>query len=330
MHRCLELAGRGNGTVSPNPMVGCVIVHEGRIISEGWHKKAGEAHAEREAILQIAGDPRLAESTLYVNLEPCAHIGKTPPCADLILEHNIPCVVYGSHDPFSEVDGKGIQKLKVGNTKVIGPILKEECDERNRRFFVFHNQKRPYIILKWAESADGFMAPESGERTQISGEDARVLLHKWRSEEDAILVGSKTLLTDQPKLDVRFWKGENPLPVIFDSELKGNYQSFSNALVFNKITDDKKDGIEYVKCKNDNFILEALHVLFERNKLSVMVEGGAATLNQFISMNLWNEIRIIRSRDKLLQQGLAAPKIEGIMREKMRLKQDDVFIYRNK
>lgn len=307
MHRCLELALRAGKAVHPNPYVGCVIVHNKRIIAEGWHKKYGEAHAEREAILKLKDDPRLRESTLYVNLEPCAHHGKTPPCADLIVESRIKEVVFGTVDPFIEVSGKGLGKLKQGGIKVTGPVLENECRFINRRFLTQISKNRPYIILKWAQSADGYLAPENRIRTQISGEAARMLVHKWRSEEGAILVGAETAVHDKPRLTDRYWDGPNPLRVFFDSELRAEYFTDLETLIFNRKRSGTEGKIQWIKSTAENYISEALAILQSRKILSLLVEGGANTLNRFLENNLYDEIRIITSKNMKMESGIPAP-----------------------
>ena len=219
MQRCIELAKNGLGTTYPNPMVGSVVVHQNKIIGEGWHKKAGEFHAEVNAIASVKNKGLLLESTIYVSLEPCAHFGKTPPCCDLILAQNIPNIVIGTLDPFEKVAGKSIEKLQKAGKNVITGILETACKDLNKRFFAFHQKKRPYIILKWAESADGFVAPlqkETQKPVWLSNPYSRQLVHKWRSEEQVILVGTNTVLSDNPKLNTRDWEGKNPTRIVID------------------------------------------------------------------------------------------------------------------
>lgn len=327
MLRCLELARRGAGFVAPNPMVGSVIVHAGQVISEGWHARVGEAHAEREAILKIAGDPRLSDSTLYVNLEPCAHHGRTPPCADLIAEHGIPRVVYGCRDPFSEVDGKGLDKLVKAGVHITGPVLEDECRFLNRRFLTFHTQKRPYVILKWAQSADGFVAPADRSRMQISGEEARVLLHKWRSEESAVLVGAGTAVSDNPQLNLRYWQGRDPIRIFFDPQLKHTYSGQAPTLVFNHIKSAVEGDIEYIQSPSGDLIPAAMDALYQRGLLSVLVEGGAETIHRFYAAGLWDEVRVLRSKNVQLHNGIAAPEARGRLWETTELPADISEIY---
>lgn len=307
MARCLQLASKGAGLVSPNPMVGSVIVHEGTEIASGWHQKYGENHAERNAILSIAGDPRLKESTLYVNLEPCAHHGKTPPCADLIVASGILKVVVGCRDPFPEVNGKGIEKLRQQGIDVTVPVLEQECLHLNRRFFTRILKNRPYVILKWAQTLDGFMAPATGERYQISGAEARNRLHQWRATEDAILVGAGTLVADKPQLTVRFAEGRNPRRIFFDPQLRGTGQAPTQTTVFNRLRDAKEGLIQYVKSGAESFIPDMLQYCQTEGISSVLVEGGPETLNRFIAAGMYDEIRIFTSKSLQLQAGLKAP-----------------------
>ena len=243
MKRCLELAALGLGKTYPNPMVGAVLVYKNKIIGEGWHQKAGEAHAEVHAIASVKDTALLAKATLYVNLEPCAHLGKTPPCASLIVRHKIPKVVVGCIDHFSKVSGKGIEMMREAGISVTVGVLEKECKESHKRFFTFHDKKRPYIILKWAETTDGFTAPldqEKGKPFWITSPESKKRVHKWRTEEAAILVGTKTVELDNPSLTARLWKGKQPLRVVIDKSMKLNssLNTFNNAaktLVFSKL-----------------------------------------------------------------------------------------------
>ncbi|MBL7813346.1 MAG: bifunctional diaminohydroxyphosphoribosylaminopyrimidine deaminase/5-amino-6-(5-phosphoribosylamino)uracil reductase RibD [Bacteroidetes bacterium] len=331
MYRCLELAKRGAGYVAPNPMVGCVIVHDGRIIGEGWHKNYGGPHAEPEAITSVKNKALLAESTLYVSLEPCAHHGKTPPCADLIVRTGIPKVVIGCSDPFKEVNGRGISILKTAGIAVTSGVLENECAQLNRRFFTFHRQNRPYILLKWACSADGFLAPPGKQRTQISSEPARILLHKWRSEEAAVLVGSETLKTDRPLLDTRFWNGRNPARIFACGHLK-NLPEVDDApsLIFNF----EKDGIygahTLIKTNENEPVWSALQALHKRNIQSVLVEGGRNTLQQFLDAGIWDELRIIRSNTVFMKEGIAAPALSVMPDETETVGTDTIQVFYSK
>ena len=318
MQIALDLSLYGMGSVAPNPMVGCVIVHNDEIISKGYHTAYGEPHAEVEAIRYVVDKSILKECTLYVTLEPCAHFGKTPPCANLITDMGIPRVVIGTRDPFSEVNGRGIEHLKANGVEVIEGILEDDCRFLNRRFFTFHEKKRPYIILKWAQTADGFMDKirEENERGSfpISSSESRKLVHQWRSLEQAILVGPTTALNDNPALTVRLVDGENPIRIVIDEKgcLPEELQLFNNeartiALVgsgvqarYNcEILPLEKSGVE-----------EWMRVLHTANIQSILVEGGAGILNTFIESGMWDEMRVFTS-NKNIGSGLKAPLQKG-------------------
>ncbi len=316
MRRCLQLAQLGKGHVAPNPMVGAVLVHEGRILAEGYHARCGDLHAEAACLNAVrpADKHLLPESTLYVSLEPCAHHGKQPPCAARIVREEVGRVVVCNDDPFKEVNGKGYGLLALAGIPVEKGLLTEEGRWINRRFFHFWEQKRPYIILKWAQTADGFMAPSDRTRTMISGATAQSLLHRWRTEESAILVGKTTALADDPQLTARLWSGPQPLRLVLDSEL----QLPETLKIFN--TDAETWQVNYreesqlethrrVKIPGgDAALLALLQRLFEGGKQSLIVEGGAAVLNSFITLGLWNEMRVFHA-DKTFGQGIAAPQI---------------------
>ena len=315
MKRSLELAMLGVGNVAPNPMVGCVIVHQGKIIGEGYHAFYGGPHAEVNAIASVVNEEIFKDSTLYVTLEPCAHFGKTPPCANLILKKGIPRVVVGCRDPFQEVNGRGIDLLRNAGVEVIVDALHEECRELNKRFFSFHEKKRPYVVLKWAMSADGFMDIDrsSGQRgsVMISHPDTQVLVHQWRSEEASILIGKNTLLNDNPSLTVRRVKGKNPVRVVLSDEpidLQG-YLLGNNEAPTLVLTNEAERGIgsvRYVACGNVHDVSSVLGRLHKENILSVLVEGGSRVLQSFLDSGLWDEARIIVS-DHPLGKGLVAP-----------------------
>ncbi|TNE55125.1 MAG: bifunctional diaminohydroxyphosphoribosylaminopyrimidine deaminase/5-amino-6-(5-phosphoribosylamino)uracil reductase RibD [Bacteroidetes bacterium] len=318
MKRCLDLASRGKGLVAPNPMVGALVVCEDQIIGEGYHQQFGGPHAEVHA-LQGLDDDVLKRSTLYVNLEPCAHHGKTPPCADLIVQKQLKRVVIACQDSYSEVAGKGIEKLIRHGIKVHGGVLEQESRELNKRFFHFHEQKRPYVILKWAQSLDGFMDAERNDTEKgpiwISSPESQVLSHHWRSEEQAILIGRNTLETDDPSLTVRRVHGKNPIRVLLDSKLSvaGHYQLFNDeapTLILNQLKDEISGNMKYMKlpAMSAEKVLEAL---YQENIQSVIIEGGQQVLNSFISENLWNEARVITGPVKL-KQGLPAPVLQRI------------------
>lgn len=336
--RCIELAKNGLGTTYPNPLVGCVIVYDNKIIGEGWHKKSGEAHAEVIAIESVQNKELLSSSTLYVSLEPCSHFGKTPPCADLILKYKIPNVVIGTIDPNSKVAGKGIQKLKDSGVNVTFGILEKEGNELNKRFFTFHRKSRPYIILKWAESADGFISPINKSEQKpvwISNEYSRQLVHKWRSEEQAILVGTQTIIDDNPSLTVRDWVGINPIRLVIDKEntIDSSYNVFDNqakTIVFSsKEVTSNSDTIQYIKVDFDKNSTQAIvDKLFENNIQSIIIEGGRKTIQSFIDAHLWDEARVFIGGINL-NEGTKAPKINNTIYSKSYLKKDTLLTYRN-
>jgi len=315
MSRAIELAKLGLGRVSPNPMVGCLIVHEGEIIGEGNHRKYGEAHAEVNAIASVVDQSLLKKSTAYVTLEPCAHQGKTPPCADLLIEKKVKKVVIGCRDSFDQVDGKGIERLKLAGIEVVVGVLGNECRNLNKRFFTFVEKKRPYVILKWAQTNDGFLARENGDSRWISNQYSRQLVHKWRAEEDAILVGKNTAMHDNPSLTVRDWKGQNPIRIVIDNrlELSHDLKLFDGSvrtLVLNVKEDDQSSGVEYLKY--DESIRNLLHRLYEQKIQSLIVEGGAKTLKSFTDAEMWDEARIFTSNTNF-ERGIEAPNIGGRM-----------------
>ena len=317
MQRCLDLAENALGETYPNPIVGCVIVHQGKIIGEGWHKKAGNAHAEVNAINSVNDKILLSESTLYVSLEPCVHFGKTPPCSELIIKHKIPHIVVGCKDLYSKVSGKGIQSMRESGIKVDVGVLKDECVESHKRFFTFHNKKRPYIILKWAETKDGFIAPANqkvGEPFWITSKESKTLVHKWRSQESSILIGTNTAKLDNPSLTARLWKGNNPLRIVIDENLKLNnslniFNNSANSLIFNDSKNLVIDNIEYCKINFDLFHQEILKTLYNKAVHSVIIEGGRETLQSFIDLDLWDEARVFTGNQKL-KKGVHAPKIK--------------------
>lgn len=319
MHRCLQLAKQGAGNVAPNPMVGAVMVYENRIIGEGYHQQYSQAHAEVNCINNVSEASRslMEKSTLYVSLEPCAHYGKTPPCADLIIRNGIPNVVIGCKDSYAEVDGKGIQKLQQAGVNVIVGILEKEAEELNKRFFTFHIKKRPYIILKWAQSADGKIANEDFSAVKISKEITNRLVHKWRSEEVAILVGTNTALHDNPSLTNRLWQGNNPIRLVLDSQLKlpassHLFDGAVNTIVFNQVKDEEKNDILFYKLTaNEDIIASLLNALHLLNIQSVLVEGGAALLQSFINKNYWDEARVITNEQLIIGNGINAPQLKN-------------------
>lgn len=314
MLRCFELALKGLGATYPNPLVGSVIVHQGTIIGEGWHHKAGEAHAEVNAINNVTQKKLLKESTLYVNLEPCNHYGKTPPCAQLIVKHKIPRVVIGTIDPFKEVNGSGITTLEQAGIEVMMSSLGKEAKQINQRFFTFHQKKRPYIVLKWAQSIDGFIAPLTKNRKSkspvfLSSKEDQVLVHQWRKEEEAILVGAQTIIDDNPRLTSRWVSGRHPIRVILDprGRIPQDAQVFSSDSPTHHLTYPTlgMKGNE----SPEEFLLRSLEYLYHQNINSVLIEGGKKTIDFFIKASLWDEARVFKSPIKLTE-GIPAP--EGI------------------
>lgn len=339
MERCLELAGNGLGSVAPNPMVGAVIVCNNKVIGEGYHQKYGMPHAEVNAIKSVQQKTLLNKSTLYVNLEPCAHIGKTPPCSDLIIEKGIPKLVIGTVDPNSLVAGKGIDKLRKAGVKVESGVLENKCRELNKRFFSFYQRKRPYIILKWAQTLDGYIDIErkSGDPigvNWISNSISQTLVHKWRAEEQAIMVGSNTVLIDNPQLSVRHWSGKNPLRIIIDNNLKlpagaKVFDPSASTLVINGQMEKVTGNIEFVKLRNDDQFLESIfNFLYDREIQSVIVEGGKKLLESLIEKNLWDEARVLIG-DKEFGKGLKAPVIKKQPLFKESIIRDKLLYYRN-
>lgn len=339
MQRCFELARRGMGFVSPNPLVGCVIVHRGEIIGEGYHQKVGDAHAEVNAIQSVKDRSLLSESTLYVNLEPCAHFGKTPPCAPHIVQHNIRKVVIANRDPFAQVDGKGIQILRDS-----GVVVETDCEAEkgwwlNRRFFTYHSSLRPYIVLKWAQSANGFIDRERNEDEQgvnwITAPHTQLLTHRWRAQEDAILVGTRTALVDNPSLTTRQSAGSSPHRLLIDRNLKvpeaaNIYNSEAKTTVFNGHKSGRKDHIQWVHLDFEAPLLpQIIQYAYSAQIQSLMVEGGAHTLASFIAENLWDEARIITGQP-VFDGGVSSPSITGRSIEAYSLGEDHINIMARK
>ena len=316
MKRCIELANKAMGCSSPNPMVGSVIVYNNKIIGEGYHEKYGSHHAEVNAINSVKDKSLLLKSTLYVNLEPCAHFGKTPPCSDLIIQNKIPEVVIGCVDTFSEVSGKGIERMRSVGIDVKVGVLENESRELNKRFFTFHEKKRPYIILKWAESKDRFIAPKDQTKPfWMTSSESKKLAHKWRAEEDAILVGRITAEKDNPSLTVREVEGSNPIRIVIDKDLKlsADFNLFNNdakTIVFNQLKSEENNSNNYIKINFNNLTKNILKELHKQNIQSIIIEGGTITLQSFIDKNLWDEARIFTT-NKTLTEGVKPPAIEG-------------------
>ncbi|MBC7450101.1 MAG: bifunctional diaminohydroxyphosphoribosylaminopyrimidine deaminase/5-amino-6-(5-phosphoribosylamino)uracil reductase RibD [Cytophagales bacterium] len=335
MRRVLDLAMIGTGNVSCNPMVGCVIVKDDVIIGEGYHEKFGAPHAEVNAIQSVKDQSQLAGATLYVNLEPCSHHGKTPPCSDLIIKHQLSKVVFANIDPNPLVAGAGFEKLMSNGIEVIQGVLEYEGRELNRRFFTYMEKKRPYIMLKWAETADGFLARENYESKWISNDVSRRLVHKWRSEEDVVLVGTNTALFDNPRLNVREWTGRDPVRAFIDKQLqvpKGAHllDGSQTTICYNHMEQDVKNLVEYVKLDPILDMPEQIvSDLYDRNYLSVMIEGGTKLLESFIQKGLWDEIRIFRS-PKEFGKGISSPVIRSKPFSKEMILEDELIVYRNK
>ncbi len=319
MQYCLQLAKKGLGNVAPNPMVGCVIIHNNIIIGKGYHKKYGEAHAEVNAINSVENKNLLPESTVYVSLEPCSHYGKTPPCCDLLIQHKIKHVVVACLDINPLVAGKGIEKLRAAGIEVITGVLENEAYELNRRFFIYHEKKRPYIILKWAQTKDNFISkisPFTREENWITNKESQLLVHTWRAQEQAILIGTNTALLDNPSLTVRLTDGKNPTRILIDKDLKVPITNavFSNeayTIVFTDMARTDRDTIVYKKIDfTKNILSQILDILFLLKITSVIIEGGTHTLQSFINMDLWDEARVFTA-DLDFYVGIKAPVVEG-------------------
>ena len=370
MQRCLELAKLGAGYVAPNPMVGAVLVHGDKIIGEGWHQQYGEAHAEVNCIDSVKDKDKqfISQSTLYVSLEPCAHFGKTPPCADLIIKNKISTVIIGCRDPFDKVNGKGIEKLEAAGVKVEVGILEKECKELNKRFFTFHTKHRPYVVLKWAQTEDGKIAslnpseggtldPDSFDihdnkmptlptdsknppkecreaRLLISNEYSNRLVHQWRSEEAAILVGTNTALMDDPELTTRLWPGKSPVRLVVDMSLKlpANLKVFNKqvrTIVFNTMKQEEDGNLLYYKLtKEAGLVQQILNALYQLKIQSVLVEGGAKLLQSFIDEGTWDEARIISTSELIINNGLNAPILKSAEKtSEQKLLSDKIVTY---
>lgn len=339
MKRCLQLAKHGGRRVAPNPMVGCVIVHMNKIIGEGYHQVYGGPHAEVNAINSVNNQKLLEQSTLYVNLEPCAHHGKTPPCSDLIIEKKIPKVVIGTKDSYAEVAGKGIEKMQKAGVDVTVGILSDECLELNRRFFTFHKEKRPYIVLKWAQTADGFVDVDQTEKqlghpTWITNEMARIAVHKQRSTESAIFIGTNTALADNPSLTLRDWYGKQPLRIVPDQKqrLHKDLKIFDEKAKTLTITPDNySDNRSTAILKidsSDNVITELLSYLYQQGVLSVIVEGGPKMLQSFIKLNRWDEAHVYTGQLSF-GSGIKAPEFDASPVKFDRFYNSELKIYRN-
>lgn len=324
IRRCIQLGNNGLGTTQSNPMVGALVVHNNQIIGEGYTSSYGGSHAEVNAINSVHNTSLLSESTLYVTLEPCSHFGKTPPCSDLIIKHGIPRVVIGCIDDNTKVAGRGVKKLREAGCEVILGILEEGCKNHHKRFFTFHNKKRPYIILKWAESGDGYIAPKTKKEKQpvwITNVYSRQLVHKWRAEEQAILVGTTTVLEDNPSLTVRDWKGLNPIRVLLDKSKKLDMQY----AIFNNKTKTIRLTEEHI---NYNFPIAAQisKYLYDQNLSSIIIEGGSKTIQSFIDEGLWDEARVFYGT-MLFNNGIKAPKLNGSIISETNVLKDTLKVY---
>lgn len=312
--RCIELAQKALGKTYPNPLVGSVIVHNGKIIGEGYHHKAGENHAEINAIHSVKNKELIPESTIYVSLEPCAHYGKTPPCALKIKELGFKKVVIGAMDSHDKVNGKGKKIIQDDGIEVISGVLENECIELNKRFFTYHEKQRPYIILKWAESGDGFMDKDF-KPYSISNSLVNQFVHQLRADEHAILVGTQTALNDNPSLTVRNVEGVNPIRILIDFDLKVPkdfkiYNEEAKTLVFNSIKEGTENNIHFIKIKKENFLSDLMKALYKEHIQSVIIEGGSFTLQQFIDANLWDKAIVIKNENLKLENGTKAPEFD--------------------
>lgn len=353
MRRALELASLGRGQVSPNPMVGCVITHtldseEPRIIGEGWHQRYGDWHAEVNAVRSVKPEDRhlLPEATVYVTLEPCSHWGKTPPCADLLIDNRVKRVICCNDDPNPLVSGQGFAKLREAGILVETGLLAEQGRKLNARFFTFFERKRPYIILKWAETADGFIAGEQGRQVKISGDLAHRLVHRWRAEEPAIMVGANTARLDNPRLNVRLWPGQsrlgqisqNPIRLVTDSQLSLDqslhlFDGSQPTIVYHRVGEKMESDLpnvvySFIPEHTDSSLMHVLDDLYQRKIQSVLVEGGTRLLTSFIEAGLWDEMRVFRSQT-MLGAGIAAPRVKGKIDSRDTVGQDELMTYIN-
>jgi diaminohydroxyphosphoribosylaminopyrimidine deaminase/5-amino-6-(5-phosphoribosylamino)uracil reductase len=341
MRRCLELAELGIGNVSPNPMVGCVIVADGQILGEGFHEKFGQAHAEVNAFASVIknhgtqSENLLKQATVYVSLEPCSHFGKTPPCVDLLIRHQVKKVIIGNKDPYPDVNGSGIEKLRKAGIEVQVGVLEQECMELNRRFFTRILKQRPYIILKWAQTANNYFAPLDEQQAWISAAFSKKLVHKWRSEEDAILVGKRTVMCDNPNLNTREWSGKNPVRIVIDQKLQIDpinkvYNDDAKTIIFNEVKTIVNDNIHFIHMEDMRYYLpqKIAFQLYLMDLQSVIIEGGSKVLNQFIDSGLWDEARVFHSTANW-DAGMLAPQVKGHLKEVISFTEDKLLIYKN-
>jgi len=333
MQRALDLAAQGLGRVSPNPMVGCVIAYGDRIIGEGWHRQYGGPHAEVIAIESVKEKELLPESTLYVNLEPCSHHGKTPPCANLIIASGIKKVIIANQDPNPLVSGRGILKLQQHGTEVTEGVLTEVGDFINRRFFTFHQKQRPYIILKWARTLDGYMARPDYDSKWISNECSRQLVHQYRAQEDAVMVGRKTAHYDDPELTVRHWHGRNPLRVVLDRQLvlANGLKLFDGSVAticYNFVKNESRPNLEMIKVPEEGPLESIWQNLYQRQVQSLLVEGGAGLLTSLLKSDYWDEARVFTAPTEF-GQGISAPEIPTPCHRQRKISDDTLSIYFN-
>jgi diaminohydroxyphosphoribosylaminopyrimidine deaminase/5-amino-6-(5-phosphoribosylamino)uracil reductase len=335
MNRAIELAYLGLGRVSPNPMVGCVIVREGNIIGEGWHQDFGGPHAEVNAVCSVADPDKIRGSDVYVTLEPCSHQGKTPPCVDLLIKHGVKAVYISNLDNNPLVAGKGIQKLKDAKINVTLGVCEAEGKNLNKRFFTYHTRKRPYIILKWAQTIDRFIARENYDSKWISNEHSRQLVHKWRAEEDAVMVGANTGFYDNPRLNVRDWKGKikHPVRLAVDPDLRipMNHALFDGSqktLVYNLTKSSSRKNLQWIKLDKDRFTEEIISDMYRREIQSVIVEGGSYLINSLIFKDLWDEARVFVS-DQTFGAGVKAPDLyHSELIEKRMIFNDELLFFK--
>ena len=334
MRRCLQLAAQGIGHTAPNPMVGAVLVYQNRIIGEGYHEQYGQRHAEVNCLNSIKEEDKvfIPQSTMYVSLEPCSHYGKTPPCADLLIRMKVKKVVVGCIDINEEVAGRGIKRMQDAGIEVLSGVLESECRELNKRFFTFHEKRRPFILLKWAQSLDGFIGSGTNERIFLSNQYTKRLVHKWRSEEASILVGTNTALQDDPVLTTRLWPGNNPKRILLDRNLmvpetNEIFKDNAYTIIFNDQKNEERNNIIYIKIGQPNSLKSILHSLWEMKIQSVLVEGGAKTLKSFIDAGLWDEARVIINVELLIGKGIKAPLLMEAVLQKQENYFSDLFSY---
>jgi diaminohydroxyphosphoribosylaminopyrimidine deaminase/5-amino-6-(5-phosphoribosylamino)uracil reductase len=333
MQRAMELACLGIGRVSPNPRVGCVIVHDEKVIGEGWHRQYGGPHAEVEAVNSVREKDLLPGSTVYVNLEPCSHFGKTPPCADMLVRVHPKKVVIANPDTHPLVAGQGIKKLREAGIEVVTGVMEKEGRWLNQRFFTSIEKNRPYIILKWAQTADGFIARENYESKWISHELARQWVHRWRAEEDAVLVGTKTAAHDNPQLNVRDWSGRNPVRVVLDRFLRLSdrlalFDRQQPTLCYNVLKHEEHPNLTLVRVDEQDFLQHTISDMHGRKIQSIIVEGGRQTLELFLQAGLWDEARVFVS-PRTFGKGMAAPLAAGKLEEVTQVGEDQLFFYRH-